>query len=99
MVLQKVFLVLFISLFLTSCAFIPTTSNQQPYYAKCDMITKKLTLESTQRVVLDDCGGNNNDIGECILAAGILVPVSFIVSGSIVLIGNTLHWSEYKLSC
>mgnify|MGYP000467262577 CR=1 FL=1 len=96
---NKVFLVLFISLFVTSCAFIPTTANQQPYYEKCDMITKKLTLGASQQVAFNDCGGVNDDIEECILAAGILVPISFIVSGSIVLLGNTLHWSEYKLSC
>ncbi len=42
---------------------------------------------------------DDSDFGGCIVALGLIGPLSYIVSGSIVLLGNTLHWSEYKLNC
>jgi hypothetical protein len=94
---RKVFFSFLISIAVTSCAFVPSSSPDQPYYYECDMVTKKLTLETTQMGQLGDC--DDGGIAECIIMTGILSTASLIVSGSIVLLGNTLHWSEYKLSC
>lgn len=90
--IKKVLLSSIIALCLTSCAFIPAISDKQLYYHQCDMVTKKLTLEPTDIGTLDSCG--NGDLQQCIISVGI---VSYIVSGSLVLIGNTRHCSEYKL--
>ncbi|MBA6340962.1 hypothetical protein H4J59_08165 [Colwellia sp. MB02u-10] len=86
-----------IPIFLASCTFIPAIATKQPYYNNCDMLTKKLTLESTQLEDLDEC--NDKTLGECLVIIGIIGSASYIISGSIVLVGNTLHWSEHNLSC
>jgi len=95
--LRKIIFSFLIATTVTSCAFVPSSSTDQPYYYECDMVTKKLTLKTTQMGRLGDC--EDSSIGECIIMTGILSTASMIVSGSIVLIGNTLHWSEYKLTC
>lgn len=97
MSLNKVLLSFLICLSVTSCAFVPSSSPDQPYYYDCDMVTKKLTLKPTQMGELGDC--DDGGIAECIIMTGILSTAILIVSGSIVLLGNTLHWSEYKLKC
>tara|TARA_B110000238_G_scaffold9080_1_gene9232 strand:+ start:530 stop:823 length:294 start_codon:yes stop_codon:yes gene_type:complete len=95
--IKKILLSSTIFLCLASCAFIPVISDKQPYYQACDMVTKKLTLVATEVGTLESC--ENGDLQECIIGSGILASASYIVSGSLVLMGNTLHWSEYKLSC
>lgn len=97
MSLKKVLLSFFMGISISSCAFVPSSSPDQPYYYDCDMVTKKLTLKSTQMGELGDC--DDGGIAECIIMTGILSTAILIVSGSVVLLGNTLHWSEYKLKC
>lgn len=81
---------------ITACAFYPTTSEQQQYANRCDMFTKQLTLTTTQ---LAELRCNNCD-ADAFAAVYIGVPaVTFVVSGSIVLAGNTLHWLEYQGTC
>jgi hypothetical protein len=95
--IKSIFLSAMCTFYLSSCAFIPVIADKQPYYQQCDMITKKLTLVATEVGTLESC--ENGDLQECIIGSGILASASYIVSGSLVLMGNTLHWSEYKLSC
>jgi len=85
-----------ISLCITSCAFQPSVVTKQPY-CKREILTNKLTLEVTEMEDMDMC--DDGDFGGCVVALALIGPLSFIVSGSVVLIGNTLHWSEYQLSC
>lgn len=95
---KKSLLIFSVSFVLTSCAFTPTASEHQPYYVDCGLLTKKLTLKSTELNSVDNCN-DDDKFGQCLVKMGLIVPVSYIVSGSIVLVGNTIHWSEYKLSC
>ncbi len=95
--IKKIIFTFLTAIALTSCAFVPSSSTEQPYYFECEMVTKKLMLETTQMGQINDCG--DGGIAECLIMTGILGTASLIVSGSIVLIGNTLHWSEYKLRC
>ncbi len=73
------------------------------------MTTKKLTLDVLQpeggleltEALLDACDNNSNG-SECLVIA--LAPAaisvgSFIVSGSIVIIGNSIHWIEEQGRC
>jgi hypothetical protein len=86
---------------LSSCAFVPRVSDNQIYANKCQMHTRHLTLGAEDLGALN-CGssGNNESAEACMIAFGVVVPVStFIVSGSIVVAGNTLHWLEYQGSC
>lgn len=95
---KKILLVFSMSFGLASCAFVPAFSDNQSRYVNCGLLTKKLTLESTELESVNHCN-DDDKFGQCLIKMGLIVPVSYIVSGSIVLIGNTIHWSEYKLSC
>jgi len=82
----------------TSCTFFPTVSKEQRYADSCEMFTKQLTL-SVEVHKFNGCGGNS-DAATCLLIAAVGVPtVTFVVSGSVVLAGNTLHWLEYQGVC
>jgi len=83
---------------LTSCVFVPEESEKQKYADNCHMFTKQLTL-SAQEIKGHIC--NADDSAEaCLMVYGIILPVgTFVISGSIVLIGNTLHWLEYQGPC
>jgi hypothetical protein len=83
---------------LTSCVFVPKESEKQLYAVNCNMFTRQLTL-SPQEIKGHIC--NADDSAEaCLMVYGIILPVSsFVISGSIVLIGNTIHWLEYQGPC
>lgn len=89
------------------CTFMPTTDHHQPYAKNCDMITKRLTLDEPRSATAFSCrkgihGGNRGgaDFLGCLVFAGIIEPAgSLVISGSIVLINNSLHWLEYQGSC
>ena len=98
MSLKKVLFSFLAFICITSCIYVPVNSNKQPYALKCDdMVTKKLTLEERETDDLDSCDDAN--LSKCLVNIGIFSSLSFIVSGSVVLLGNTLHWSEYKIRC
>ncbi|ASP38807.1 hypothetical protein CHH28_08995 [Bacterioplanes sanyensis] len=87
-----------ISALLASCAFSPAVEKHQRYARHCDMYTKQLTLE-TVPLEGHECKDANN-AEQCALIVALGLPVvTFVVSGSIVLIGNTLHWVEFHGSC
>ena len=55
----------------------------------------KLTLAEINDVNI--CQSSAKDAAYCILAIGVVIPAgTFVVSGSIVIVGNTLHWLEYQ---
>lgn len=84
-------LVLLFFPWIQSCVYTPSEAQIQPYAAQCEMITRKLQVESHD---IKQCSGKS-----CLVIAGVITPMSAIVSGSIVLVGNTLHWAEYSSSC
>ena len=90
----RVILTSFMLLNLIACAFVPKVDHKQDYAKHCEMYTEELTLDSISMGGLD-CGGNST----CVAVAGIVPVTTFLVSGSIVLVGNTLHWLEYQGSC
>ena len=62
------------------------------------MLTKKLTLSANEiKGRLCESGSN---IEACLVTFGIIIPAgSFVISGGIVLVGNTLYWLEYQGTC
>ena len=95
--MHKYYLMLVV-IFLQSCAFFPVESRDQDLAEECELTTRSLDL--SVRNYLSGVGtmGCNNEA--CLLIPFVIVPVgSFIVSGSIVLTGNTLHWLEYQSKC
>ena len=94
-------LVILSTFFATSCAFVPKVSDKQKYTKNCNMFTKNLTLSATKiKGELCNDETNLNDLEACLMIFGVIVPAgSFIISGSIVLVGKTLHWLEYQGTC
>lgn len=85
---------------LTACAFVPRVAENQDN--QCELVTKELTLE----LVGADPGGVvgiNCSTPECVIAplavAAAVSTATLIVSGSIVVIGNTIHWLEQEGKC
>ena len=101
-VLSRIFVVVIFITVLGGCVFTPVVSHNQPYNRNCDMKTQKLKLSPAQQQQTLRCNhlSPKNAILSCIVLEGIILPAgSFIVSSSIVLINNTLHWIEYKGKC
>lgn len=84
---------------LNACVYYPTTHHNQP--KNCDVITQKLTLEEKSiadgRVIPGSCSGDACAALAIVVAA---VPAgTFLVSGSIVVVGNVVHWLEVEGTC
>jgi len=87
--------VLLISL-VSGCAFYPK-AQQVEANSECDLYFKKLTMDVTSSRI--ECHGGGNSAGTCIILAGVVAGGTAVVSGSIVLVGNTLHWLEKQGKC
>jgi hypothetical protein len=90
--------VIALSLSISSCVFYP---KQTEYYdAECDIKFRKLVLESKEmkdaclRPKSDDPDGNT-----CLMAVLGTTALSAIVSGSLVVAGNTVYWLEKEARC
>jgi hypothetical protein len=97
------------SIYITSCLFLPKTipdeENQEcllvtksmtiDYYTSPDMIDE--AVDEMANAIKSDCHEP-----ECLLLFAPLIAISvgsFIVSGSIVVVGNTIHWIEEQGRC
>ncbi|WP_299494707.1 hypothetical protein [uncultured Shewanella sp.] len=93
--------VLSFTLLLPSCVFLPKVSPNHPPYEACYTVTKKLILEEKVKMKYSLC--RTEDLAHtpifCLALSGIVASTTAIASGSIVLVGNTLHWLEYKARC
>ena len=90
------------SLLLSGCVFAPKVADEQPYANHCEMNTKKLVLDSPKQMAAVGCHqtAHGAEFISCLIVAGVIVPAgSFVISGSMVLVNNTLHWMEYHGSC
>lgn len=90
-------IVLFISLAATlaACAVVPTVDRSVTAF-DCQTFTKRMTLKTVD-LGSGGCGGGS--AGECLAAYLAIGAGSALVSGSIVLTGNTIHWLEYQGRC
>jgi hypothetical protein len=98
---MKLLLTLLSIAFVSSCVFVPSSSGKQDLRNECEMSTKKLSLKKIGNSDLCLKGTNLNKDGlvACLVIGGFVGSTSAIVSGSIVLIGNTIHWMEYQATC
>jgi hypothetical protein len=98
----KCFVCLFIMtlLCLSGCAFYPKVADEQN--TECHLVSKKLTVDVVvlQDISSADLGGASGE-GLVVLLAGTAVVAvgSAIISGSITLVGNTIHWIEQEGTC
>jgi hypothetical protein len=84
--------VLWVSFLLSGCVFYPKANVN--YAADCEATSRRLVLEAKQ---LGECTGP--DAAACIGSALLASAGSAIVSGSIVVVGNTVYWLEKKVQC
>ncbi len=87
-----------LSLTLGGCIVMPRT--EMHYDDACDVEYKHITLTAEQVNLAS--ASMQCDSRECaiVLAAQLLaIPVSALISGSIVLVGNTMYWAQHKGAC
>ena len=77
-------------LFVSGCFYVPKIEENKN--ENCELITKKMTIENRGEFP-QGC----ND--ECLLIALGVATTSYIVSGSIAVVGNTVHLIEKKGRC
>lgn len=81
---------------LSGCVFFPRTTPS--YTGDCQIVEQRLTLDSVP--VRLGSGGCTGEACLLILAVyGGVTAGTAVVSGSVVLIGNTLYWLEKKGRC
>jgi len=94
---NKCLAVIFLLFLLTACAFYPKVVANQ--HLSCELVTKQLTIDGFGEVP-DVSGCTDSDCIITILGgAAVIGIVSFVVSGSIVITGNTIHWIEQEGRC
>jgi hypothetical protein len=79
---------------LSGCV-VPVVENDDTASSACHTYTKSMSLK-----VLDEnpfMRGCHDE--ECLAAALVVSAGSAVISGSIVLTGNTVHWLEYQGTC
>jgi hypothetical protein len=88
------------ALILSACVYVPVV-DEPDASASCKTYTKTMslnTIEMQGNIVQPGC--NTGDCAATLLAAVVVVSAgSAIISGSIVVTGNTLHWLEYQGTC
>lgn len=103
------YLFLVISIYMTSCIFVPKKVPDQENQ-ECLLVTKSLTIDYyTNSDMIDEAVDEMvNAIAldchepECLILLAPLITItagSFIVSGSIVVVGNTINWIEEQGRC
>ncbi len=83
-------------LFIQACAFYPTVVPAK-HDGECDLYFKELKMEMGETKI--HCQGGGNTAATCFILATVVAGGSAVVSGSIVLVGNTFHWLEKQGRC
>lgn len=89
----KVFLLLSLALALSACVVVPKVDPDEANSSGCKTYTRSMKLD----VVVTNPGGCGDEY--CLAAYLAVFAGSAIISGSIVLTGNTVHWLEYQGTC
>jgi len=108
-ILKKYLSLVLITLLIQSCIVIPKTVPDEEDQ-ECLLVTKSMTIDYyTSPDMIDEAvdemaNAIKSDCHEpeCLLLLAPLITISvgsFIVSGSIVVVGNTIHWIEEQGRC
>lgn len=79
---------------LSGCMVYPKEISR--YDAECKITTHKYVFDV---VAIEDPGCVTNDPRACLAIIAAVGPVSAVISGSIVVVGNTLYWLEEEGAC
>jgi hypothetical protein len=80
---------------LQACIFVPKT--REIYDADCRIFSRQAVLEHTEIVSLGRC--RNADCIAVLALAGVVSATTAVISGSIVVAGNTVYWLEKQGRC
>lgn len=80
---------------LSACLVVPRTVER--YDPECQVVARHMDLETVQIGYISGC--SNQGCATLIVAAAATVTASAIISGSIVVIGNTVYWFEKQGRC
>jgi len=83
------------ALLLGGCVYVPRTVAQ--YDERCQVVTKRIELEPVQLATIGGC--SNAGCAALLAAAGLTAAASAVVSGSVMVVGNAVHWLERQGQC
>lgn len=99
---MRIILVVALSFVTSSCIVVP---KKVPYYDEgCQIVANKLELTTEQYSILasiNQCADDAcvTEITSAVLGVALVVPVSAVISGSIVVVGNTAYWLQKQGNC
>jgi len=80
---------------LGGCVFYPHTTME--YNPACDTIQRHMKLNSTQAEAFVGC--HDRGCVELLVLAGVVSAASFVISGSIAVVGDIVYWLESQSQC
>lgn len=89
----KAFFSILLAIFLSACVAVPVVDQEEAAATSCKTYTKSMSLKAAQ--LSPNCGNHN----DCLAVMLTVSAGSVIISGSIVLTNNTVHWLEYQGTC
>lgn len=88
-----------LSLFLQGCVYLPRTVESEEDQ-KCNLITRKLVIERSDDLSAGALIGCYDVACIYVIAGALAVPTAtYIVSGSVAVAGNSIHWLEREGRC
>ena len=96
----RIFRLLFVFtflLFICSCLYTPKVSEYQAHH--CSLVTKRLELKENTFKPDPKLVPNAKDGIDVLIGLAVIGPTTLIVSGSVVMVGNTIHWIEAYGRC
>ena len=81
-----------LALALSGCMVVPVVDNDEAASAGCKTYTRSMSLKTVSWQ--PSCNTE-----ECLATVVVIGAGSVLVSGSIVLVGNSAHWLEYQGIC
>jgi hypothetical protein len=97
----KILLFTVLAFALSACVYVPVVKQNEATPDTCKTFTQSMSLDAVElQVNVNMSHGCRNDECAALLASAAVVTAgSAIISGSIVLVGNSLHWLEYQGTC
>jgi len=80
---------------LYSCIYFPMTTTE--YDPACGIIKRHMSLQTNQVEAFVGC--QNEGCVELLALAGVVSAATFVVSGSIAVVGDVVYWLEAKSQC
>lgn len=90
------------ALVLSACVYVPVVDENEGASSSCKTYTKSMSLETVElqgNIAAGGCSNNRDCAVEALAGVVVVTAGSAIISGTIVITGNTLHWLEYQGTC